>query len=39
MRWRDEVDKDAEVSGVRNRWMIARDRNEWIGFLEGTKAQ
>ena len=32
-RWRD----DAWMFWIRNWWMVARDRDEWKGFLEETK--
>ena len=27
LHWRDEVDEDARMFGIKNQWMVARDHN------------
>ena len=39
MHWRDEVNGDAGIFGIRNWWMVGRDADEWKGFLEKVKNQ
>ena len=36
---RDEVDEHARMYGVKNWWIVKRDRDEWKGLLEEAKAQ
>ena len=35
----DEVDEYARIFGIRNWWMMTRDRDEWKGFLEEVNTQ
>ena len=37
VRSRDEVDQDAAMFGIRNWWMVARDRDHLKGYFEETK--
>ena len=38
LRWRDKVDDDARIFGIRNWWMVVRDRDILKEFLEDVKA-
>ena len=33
LRWRNEVDENARMFGIRNWWMVARDHDDWKGLL------
>ena len=37
--WMDEVDEDARMLGIKNRWIVAGDREEWKAFFEKAKTQ
>ena len=33
------MDEDAKMFGIRNWWMVPRNRDEWTGFFEEAKIQ
>jgi hypothetical protein len=37
--WRDGVDEDARMFGIKNCWPVTRDREGWKGFREESKTQ
>ena len=37
--WRDCISGDANISGIRNWWAAARDRENWSKLLEAARTQ